>query len=212
MKGRIKKLDGLVFGRLTVVGFSHMDKVAYWNCVCECGNNYVANGSRLRQCRVKSCGCLAKETAAKLLTTHGLSRSPIYESYRSMLKRCNSLTDKEYHNYGGRGITVCSRWLSSFENFALDMGERPEGKTLDRINTDGNYEPTNCKWSTHKVQANNKRNSVYLEIDGESKTISEWADISGIAYQTIQRRVKTYNWSHKDAVFKPSKRTVKNDK
>lgn len=211
VKGRIKKLDGFVFGRLTVTGFSHMDVVAYWDCKCKCGKSVTANGSRLRQGRVRSCGCLAKETASKLMTTHGLSRSPIYESYRSMIKRCTIPSDKEYHNYGGRGITVCDRWLESFEAFASDMGERPKGKTLDRRDSSGNYSPDNCRWSTHKVQANNKRNNVYLEIDGERKTIREWSDISGVAYQTIQRRAKNYGWSHRDAVFTPSKR-VKNNK
>jgi len=116
--------------------------------------------------------------------------SPTYASYMSMLYRCKSV----HKNYGGRGIKVCNRW-KNFQKFLEDMGECPKGKTIDRIDNKGNYELENCKWSTPKEQANNRRSNTILEYKGKKRTISQWSDITGIKKSTISQRIITYKWS-----------------
>jgi len=166
-------LTGDVYGRLTVIG--HVGKSKYgismWNCRCECGNEYVGNSNSMRTGKTLSCGCLQSQRAAEAnakRATHGLARrkkgerpkfSPTYQSWKCMVERCVNPNAPNAHLYGGRGITVCDRWQGrdGFTNFLADLGERPEGKTIDRINTDGNYEPGNVKWSTPKEQAANRR-------------------------------------------------------
>ena len=171
---------------------------------CDCGRSFVM------QCRsengTQSCGCFVKETARKLLTgnthrrTHNAQGTPEHESWKQMKGRCNSPNHTEFARYGGRGITVCGRWMS-FENFLEDMGKRPSGMTLDRIDVNGNYCPENCKWSTAKEQARNKRNNVVLTIDGKSKTVAEWCENPAAAKdKTVYKRVKI-GWPAKEAVF-----------
>lgn len=132
-----------------------------------------------------------------------MSRSSEYHIWQHMKTRCYKEDSISYKNYGARGITVCDRWLQSFENFYADMGERPEGTSLDRIDNEGNYEPSNCRWTTSKIQANNKRGNRVMDIDGESHTLSEWSDISGIKLTTIHKRLNYLNWSPKEAIFTP---------
>lgn len=162
-----KKLINLTnqkFNRLTVLQFAFIRKGAYyWKCKCDCGviKNIASDG--LKRNRIKSCGCLRKELQKKLLTTHGMSlkddksRKPtkIYNTWKNMKARCSNPKDKSYYRYGGRGITICDKWLK-FENFYKDMNEPPKRKTLDRINNDGNYEPSNCRWATYKEQRHNQ--------------------------------------------------------
>lgn len=116
--------------------------------------------------------------------------SPAYRSWLAMKKRCTDKTHQNYHNYGGRGITICSRWLNSFIAFYDDMGDRPDGTTIDRIDPDGNYEPGNCRWATTRQQASNKRNGIHIVFDGESITLSELGVRFGIPQTTIYRRYK----------------------
>lgn len=142
-------------------------------------------------------------------TTHGHTcgrkASRAYEAWQGMKGRCYVLTDAKYHAYGARGISVCDRWLHSFENFLADMGEPPPGKSLDRFpNNDGNYEPNNCRWATPLQQANNTRqNRILTCYAGEKgrKTLSEWSRISGAKRTTITQRLNAYGWTHKQAVF-----------
>ena len=154
------------FGRLTVLRYVRSDKrgEAMWKCRCDCGKVVLALGGNLRSGHTQSCGCWMRQRAAAAQYVHGESRSRIsnrkrtseYQRWHSMRKRCLNPNCKAYKNYGGRGIKVCKRW-KHYPNFLADMGRCPSGKSLDRINNDGNYTPANCRWATQKQQVHNRR-------------------------------------------------------
>lgn len=155
-------LIGNQYGRLLVVERKGSDehRNAIWKCICSCqdANEVMVTTNQLRSGNTKSCGCLSKETARNLLQTHGLRYHPLYQVWRNMLARCNNPKASKYSQYGGRGIKVCDRWLSSIENFIEDVSEGYEkGLELDRINNDGDYEPDNVRWVTHQQNNMNKR-------------------------------------------------------
>lgn len=155
---------GQRFDRLIVIAFHDRNpqtRKLRWLCQCDCGKTKLVFGNNLRRGNTKSCGCLQKEITVDRSTKHGHTNktavSGTYHSWREMKSRCYNPKRKFYKHYGGRGITVCDRWLESFDNFLADMGERPNGKSIDRIDTNGNYEPNNCRWATQTQQIHNRR-------------------------------------------------------
>lgn len=175
---RFIDLTGHTSGQLTVLGFlGGSTKRKYWACRCACGNITRIDRDHLKGSATKSCGCHRRQRMAIIIenqTIHGLSSTPEYKTWYSMVDRCANPNKPRNKRYAGRGITVCERW-QKFENFLEDMGKRPgPGYSIERINNDGHYEPGNCKWATLTEQANNKRNSHFIEFGGERKTVAEW--------------------------------------
>jgi hypothetical protein len=125
--------------------------------------------------------------------THGMSDTVEYRAWQRMKERCCNPNCKQFKHYGGRGVTICDRWVK-FENFIHDMGPRPSGMSLDRINVDGNYEPANCRWATQKDQTRNTRRNAFIEFDGQRKTVGEWAECLGLNYMTLYTRIFTNEW------------------
>jgi hypothetical protein len=151
-------ITGQRFGQSVVIGQApKRGSSLMWECACDCGERFVTRGSSLRG-GTRSCGCANRAAIRAATLTHGASKTPTYRSWKCMRNRCDSSLAPNYALYGGRGIRICDRW-QSFENFLADMGERPAGTSLDRINPDGDYEPNNCRWATAKQQSRNRRNS-----------------------------------------------------
>lgn len=200
-------MTGKRFGRLTVLEKSHKDarQEWYWKCRCDCGNIVIVSGNKLRSGNTSSCGCLQKESRGKTLRTHGLSETKLYTIHRNMLARCYNKKSSMYYRYGKRGIKVCEAWRTSFEEFAkwaLSAGYT-EGLSIERADVNGDYSPDNCRWITKKQQYLNRSDSHLITAFGKTQTIKEWAEETGIKYDTIERRINKYSWSPEKAVSKP---------
>jgi hypothetical protein len=191
-------LTGQVFGRLTVIGFAEKRKaLSYWRCKCDCGNERAAYAGHLKSGHTASCGCIHRE----VVTTHGMAKSLTYKIWQSMIQRCANSKDRCYPDYGGRGITVCDRWLNSFESFIEDMGERPsKDHSIDRIDNGKGYSPDNCRWATRKEQQRNRRSNRWVNVEGCAKTVAEWGEITGQDCGTIRSRLRL-GWSDYDSVM-----------
>lgn len=172
---------------------------------CDCGTvkDYVLSEVRLG--KTKSCGCIHHEgdPYRKHGHTSGRKFSPEYYSWSSMMTRCTNPKHAKYADYGGRGISVCARWMK-FENFLADMGPRPAGKTIERKESDGNYEPSNCIWATRQRQSNNTRRNTIIEHGGRQQTVSEWADEIGLPYNTLLARLHRLKWPIERALTTPA--------
>lgn len=204
---RMVDISGQRFGLLTAV--DQTDRRAngsvVWLCRCDCGRNHEASAGHLRSGNTRSCGC----TRAETLTVHGHARKGKRTSehviWYGMIDRCTNKNNLAFHRYGGRGIAVCDRWMS-FPNFLADMGTRPAGRTLDRVNNEGNYEPSNCRWATPKQQAHNSRKALrMLTVDGLTLCIADWAERLSVPARRIQKRL-SLGWSVRDALTLPPKR------
>lgn len=179
---------GKRFGRLVVLEV-YRDRFLFAKCICDCGTMKEKVGvSGLKSGGIVSCGCYRKEVFVN--KSHGMAGTPTYRVWKGILSRCYNTHRKVYYRYGGRGITVCERWRHSFENFYADMGIMPEGMELDRIDNNGNYEPKNCRWTTPKEQARNRRSNLYLTYNEKRMSLAEFAEITGIKYERLQRGIK----------------------
>lgn len=182
--GQPLDLSGKRFSRLLVLGRVKVDgaRNVMWECQCDCGNKTIAAAANIGK-STRSCGCLARETAAELLRgntmkqTHNQSKSREHATWTKMKQRCHNPKNPKYPIYGARGITVCERWRNSFENFYADMGERPSNRhSIDRKNNDGNYELGNCRWALPQTQMRNYSGNHIVEIDGQRLCIIEWVE------------------------------------
>ncbi len=180
-------------------------------CECDFGGGRANHLFRLRSGNTKSCGCLAHERRVKWgqkngggNTTHGGTGTPEYSTWSGMRARCLNPKSPSYRNYGGRGITICEQWVESFPTFCKDMGPRPsEDHSIDRINNEGNYEPSNCRWATRQEQGRNTRKNVMVTHGGETLCVSEWAERYGVRSSLLNSRLKA-GWSFEDAVSPPT--------
>lgn len=202
--GKFIDLTGEKFYKLTVINRAESKRqksgklVTYWNCKCDCGNLTQVRGCDLRNGHIKSCGCLQKK--------HGLAKTRIYVAWHHMIQRCYYSNCKAYENYGARGISICDDWKNDFMNFynwSMNNGYQ-DNLSIDRINVNGNYEPNNCRWADDFTQRRNKRNNKYFCINGDMKTITDWAKQYGIKSNVVRERIKK-GWSIEDALNIPVK-------
>lgn len=201
---------GQRFGRLVVQGRAGDDGYGHatWRSICDCGGEKVCVGAALRSGRTQSCGCLLTESRSRngvANRTHGLTHTPIWRMWQSMLRRCNDPNDKDYPNYGGRGIAVCQAWQESFESFLADMGPRPAGFQIERQDNDGGYEPGNCVWADVFTQANNRRTNRRFTHNGRDLTVSQWAREAGLEVGTVFRRLER-GWAFERSISEPLKK------
>ena len=198
-------LIGKRFSKLTVVSRAENSRhmKARWFCSCDCGGSTTTTTGDLKNGHTTSCGCHFRAMASKANITHGHTKdgiNPTYKSWASMIQRCNNPKNPNFADYGGRGITVCHEW-SSFDGFLTDMGERPDGLTIERINNEIGYSKENCRWATRADQMANTRNNIHITINGETRILVDWSRLSGVHPDTIRARLSR-GWSAEQAVFR----------
>lgn len=197
-------LTGLRFSRWTAIERRGQTKkrMALWFCQCDCGNTGLVSSGNLRRGHSTSCGCAHIDS----ITSHNKTRTPEYAAWSMMKSRCYRKNDISYPRYGALGIKVCDRWLNSFENFLADMGERPSAEhSLDRIDSQGNYGPNNCRWSDITTQDNNRRSNRLVSLNGKTQTVTQWARELGIASNTVFSRLSR-GWTDELALTTPARK------
>lgn len=220
MPSKMIDLTGQKFGRLTVIGFDHMEKHGkhnrpYWKCVCDCGKEKIISSNSLRSGSTKSCGCFRKDISRENHYLGNPNRARLYDVLRMVKERCYNKSCEHYKNYGARGIKLCDEWsgengLNNFVEWATRTGYK-KGLTLDRIDNDKDYSPSNCQWSTRKHQSNNKRNNVWITLNGEKRTLAQWCEFYNVPYQRVEARYSKMGWSIEDALFTPKYKKPKGD-
>lgn len=196
-KGKRISYIGLRSGKLEVIGERKSEKNSTSNhkiviCKCDCGRIYETRGTLIKQQKVKSCGCVGIEKSIKRLTKHGHYGTRLYRIWNSIKMRCLNPKNYAFFRYGGRGIKVCDEWkkdFMSFYNWAMSNGYK-ENLTIDRINNNGNYEPSNCRWADRKTQSRNRSTNRLLYYNGKLLCLSSWAEILGINQETIRSRLR----------------------
>ena len=203
-------ISGETYGFLKAVEYrgktKHNQAVWLFKCIADgCGNEVELPAYTVKSGGTKSCGCMSDRLKSKSKTTHGISASSVYGSYRGMLRRCSDQTHYMFHRYGGRGIKVCDRWLGPLgaANFLADMGEKPSPKhTIERIDNDGPYSPENCRWATRAEQADNRSTTFHIAVDGVTLSQADWDRALGNGLNIIGDRVRR-GWRPEDAVTTP---------
>jgi hypothetical protein len=192
---------GQRFGRLTAIEkVRNKRNEPAWRCVCDCGKEKIAVVHKLTSGHTVSCGCAR--------TKHGTSHTRAYEAIKNAIKRCSNPDTPGWDRYGGRGITVCERWLRDPAAFVADMGEPKEGFTLERLDVHKGYEPGNCVWATRQDQARNRENTLMVSFRNETKSLAEWADILNVRYLTLYKRLGR-GWSVEQAFTIPMGQRLK---
>jgi len=209
LRGRFKEIIGMRYGRLVVLEYARTGdrRQSYWNCKCDCGNIVEVRRNGLVRGNTTSCGCYQKESAARHISTvqltHGKSKSIEYKAWLNMRSRCQYQASQRYKNYGARGIKICDAWCD-FANFLVDMGECPPGYTLERIDINGDYEPSNCRWATNYDQNRNRTNNRFFTINGITKIITDWCIDYNIKITTVYGRLRR-GWEVVAALSTPAK-------
>lgn len=170
------------------VGYSHGQQS--YLCECDCGNKSVVTGQRIRTGETKSCGCLSKKLTKARNRKHGFAGTHIYMIWAGIKSRCTNINNPKYKDYGGRGITMCNEWLNSFEKFYKDVGERPDGLTLDRIDNNKSYFKENCRWATKSEQSKNRRNTIFMEHMNKKMCLKDWAKELNKPYSSMKIHAK----------------------
>lgn len=197
---------GQSFGRLVVINYQ--GKSTYddhlWLCRCICGNTRAVSMQSLKRGYSSSCGCLKKELISKRSKKHSMTKTKIYKCWQNMKNRCLDPSNIGYKDYGGRGITICDRWLLSFENFYADMGLPPNADySIERVDNDGPYTQDNCVWAPRLRQNRNSRHNRLVTINGITKCISEWAEETGIPANVVYARLHRGGWTEEEAILTP---------
>lgn len=201
---KVQDITGKRFGKLLVIKLSgSRDGRRQWECLCDCGHKCEVFRRNIVSGVTKSCGCLKFSTGAYRTSDSKGIPTPEYRAWLSMRKRCSAKNTRSPHRYTGRGIKVCSRWANSFQNFFDDMGKRPSSKhSLDRINNNKNYEPSNCRWATQMQQCNNKENNIVLLHKGKTRSLIEHCAELGMKPITVRNRLAR-GWSVQEALETP---------
>jgi hypothetical protein len=207
LMSRLIDLTGQKFGRLKVIGRAENAKngKARWICQCKCGEITISTGVDLRRGHTNSCKCMRIERIKKANTTHGDTDTRIYNIWKCIKARTINPNASTYSDYGGRGISICKEWENDFQKFkkwALENGYSDD-LTIDRINNEEGYSPNNCRWVNKKVQGNNKRNNHTITYNGETKTLTEWAEHIGISRGGLKERLNKLGWSIEKALTTP---------
>lgn len=196
-------LRGHRFGLLLVLERApdelRFEKRVAWHCQCDCGRDKNVLAKSLLSGATKSCGCQIPQRTSERMTKHGQHGTGAYKSWEAAKRRCYNPNQPCFKNYGGRGIQMCDEWRNDFAAFLRDMGERPEGHTLDRVDPNGHYEPGNCRWASLTEQANNCRSNHLLTVNGETHTIAEWERLRGFRPGTLKRRI-LLGWTEESAL------------
>lgn len=204
--GNLEDLAGQRYGRLLVKArapnraFPSGQQATMWTCVCDCGKTKTIRASLLKNGSTQSCGCLHIEKVTK----HNQSKTRLYGIWTDVKQRCYNPNNKFFKDYGGRGITICEEWANNYDNFeqwAILNGYKST-LTIERLDVNGGYNPSNCTWATQKQQQRNKRNNHTIDYNGETHTVAEWAEICGINKSTLYGRLNTHGWSIEDALSK----------
>ena len=211
---KTRDITGQKFGNLTAIRYDHrdesnIDKPHYWLFRCDCGKEMVVKKSAVTSGNTSRCPSCSAKLMAKYNTTHGCTKTRLYKEWKGMIERCECKSHTSWGRYGAKGITICDEWhkFEPFRDWAIANGYN-DNLTIDRINSNGNYEPSNCRWASVREQANNKKSTIWITYDGETMQLSYWADNLGISYHTLYDRLHRYGWSIEKAFTTPVRRSA----